>query len=355
MRKVFAWIFATLAVLALVETLVSLIHSNRWWIQVLGFPRLLSLIVIGIIAIGCAAFAKRGSLGLLAVLAIAAALQLWRIYPYVPFAPIEVAEADTLGAIDAQSCFKALGLNVYQHNRDYPATIRMIKRERPDILLLMETDGPWIKALAPVLARYPYKLLRPIDNTYGLVFASKLPVRSAHTENITDQNTPTVFARLTTRGGQPFDFTGLHPRPPLPGQDTDLRDRKIEHAALWIAGDRLPAMAMGDFNDVACSRTTQLFKQVGGYLDPRIGRGTYPSFPAKYAPVGWPLDQMFVSPEFTFRSLRILDNVGPDHRPLVAELCLTPGAARAANAAPDPLDAEARKAARRMTDTRGSR
>nr|WP_277924518.1 endonuclease/exonuclease/phosphatase family protein [Sphingomonas sp. CROZ-RG-20F-R02-07] len=189
-----------------------------------------------------------------------------------------------------------------QHNRDYAATIATIAtidRERPDVLLLMETDQPWAKALAPVLARYPHRLLRPIDNTYGLIFATTLPVDQARTKNITDQNTPTVYARLRTRGGQPFDYIGLHPRPPIAGEDTNLRDRKIEHAALRIAGAKVPAMAMGDFNDVAWSRTTQLFKRVGGYLDPRIGRGSYPSFPAQYAAVGWPLDQLFVSKAFT--------------------------------------------------------
>nr|WP_208402903.1 hypothetical protein [Sphingomonas japonica] len=71
-----------------------------------------------------------------------------------------------------------------------------------------------------------------------------------------------------------------------------------------------------------------MFKQVGGFLDPRTGRGAYPSFPADFGVVGWPLDQMFVSPGFTFRSLRIPEDAGSDHRPLAAELCLTPGARR---------------------------
>ena len=38
--------------------------------------------------------------------------------------------------------------------------------------------------------------------------------------------------------------------------------------------------------------------------------------------LGWPLDQLFVSPDFTFREFRVLENVGSDHRPLAAELCL---------------------------------
>ena len=350
--RIIGWIFAALAGLALAIALVSLLHSNRWWIQVLHFPRLLSLIVIGVIALGCAAFARgrRHGIVLVPVLGLAAVLQLWRIHPYVPFAQVEVAEASTLPAVRADSCFKVLGLNVLQHNRDYGRAISLIEREQPDILLLMETDARWVEALQPILRRYPNRLLRPIDNTYGLVFATKLPVRSARTENITDQDTPTVYAGLTTRDGQPFDYVGLHPRPPRPGQGTELRDRKIAHAALRIKGNGLPSLAMGDFNDVPWSRTTQIFKQVGGYLDPRIGRGTFPTFHADYAPIGWPLDQLFVSPDFTFRSLRALENVGSDHRPLTAVLCLAPDAAKAANASPDALSPEARRAVRAMVD-----
>ena len=350
-RKALAWLFLALALIAAFVTLVSLVHSNQWWVQVLNFPRLLSLIVIALIALGCIAFARRWRPVLLVLLIASAAVQFWRLYPYVRFAPVEMGKTKALSAISPRSCFTALGLNVLQHNRDYEATMRMVDRERPDILLLMETDGNWVQALAPVLTRYPHKLLRPIDNTYGMVFASKLPVTSAHTENVTDQDTPTVYVRLATRDGQPFDYVGLHPRPPVPGQDTDLRDRKIERAALRITGSQLPAMAMGDFNDVAWSRTTQLFKQVGGYLDPRIGRGTYPTFPAKYVAVGWPLDQMFVTPGFVLRSLRILENVGSDHRPLLANLCLSPDLAARVNAVPDLVGPGARNAARSMTKT----
>ena len=254
MRKALAWLFLALALIALVVTLVSLIHSDQWWVQVLGFPRLLCLIAIALVALGCIAFVRRWRAVLLVLLAASAGLQFWRIYPYVPFAPVEVVDTRALGTVPSESCFTALGLNVLQYNRDYAATLRMIDREQPDILLLMETDGRWVDALAPALARYPHRLLRPIDNTYGLVFASKLPVTRMHSENVTDQNTPTVYARIATRAGQPFDYVGLHPRPPAPGHDTDLRDRKIERAALRIAGNHLPAVAMGDFNDVPWSR-----------------------------------------------------------------------------------------------------
>ena len=349
MRLILTWLLATLALTALGVTLVSLIHSNQWWIQALNFPRLLTLIIIGLIAVGVAVVVRGGrGLALIAMLALAAGVQAWRVYPYFWFAPVEVADAEEVDLGLGPSCFSLLGLNVFQHNRDYAPTLRLIDQLKPDILLLMETDQRWVDALAPSLSRYRSRVMRPLDNTYGMVFATNLPVRSAGTRDITDRDTPTLYARLTTRDGRPFDYIGLHPRPPVPGQDTDLRDRKIERAALVVADDVAPKLAMGDFNDVAWSRTTQLFKQVGGFLDPRIGRGSYPSFPAEHAPLGWPLDQLFLSPGFTFRDLRVLKNVQSDHRPLAATVCLSGAPARVRNASPGKLDAQARGAARAM-------
>ncbi|WP_375271448.1 endonuclease/exonuclease/phosphatase family protein [Sphingomonas sp.] len=351
MRTIFAWVFSLLALVLLVATLLSLIHSNLWWIQALNFPRLLILVVIGVIAIGVAATVPvRWGIGVIAMLALAAGLQAWRMYPYFWFAPVEMEDAEEVDRGLGASCFSVLGLNVYQHNRDYVPTRRMIERMRPDILLLMETDRRWVDALAPSLARYRSRVMRPLDNTYGMVFATNLPVRAAETRDITDQDTPTLYARLATRDGKPFDYVGLHPRPPVPGQDTDRRDRKIERAALALADHDVPRMAMGDFNDVAWSRTTQLFKQVGGFLDPRIGRGSYPTFPADHASLGWPLDQLFLSPAFTFRGLHVLGSVGSDHRPLAATICLSGAPARARNGAPEAVDPQARATARAMTE-----
>ena len=338
-RKLLAWLFGVLAGLACVVTLVSTIRSNQGWIRVLDFPRLLELIAVGVIALGCALFLRRWRWPVMGALALAAGWQGWRIWPYVAIAPTEMAQAD--GQADPRSCFSVLGLNVLQSNRDYTATVATIDREQPDILLLMETDEQWARALAPVLAGYPHRIMRPIGNTYGMIFATRLPVGAARFANITDRDTPTLYARMRTRGGQPFDYIGLHPRPPLPDQDTGARDAKIERAALVVAHDRLPAMAMGDFNDVAWSHTTQLFKRAGGFVDPRVGRGSFATFPASYVAVGWPLDQLFVTPAFTFRRLRVLENVGSDHRPLSAEICL-PGEGHSPNAGLDDSEARAR-------------
>lgn len=301
-------------------TAISAIHSNIGWIRILDFPRTSMIAVVVVLMMGSAMFVRKGRVLTVAGLLLAGGWQAWRIRDYTPF--VATAMALDKAADDTAACFSAIGLNVYQHNRDYARTLAMLEREQPNIVLLMETDSLWLAALAPVLSRYSHVSRRPLDNTYGMIFASQLDVHDPHFEHPTSANTPTFYATLVLPGGRSFDFVGLHPRPPLPGQDTDKRDANIARAAQRQATDRTPALAMGDFNDVPWSRTTQRFISEGGYLDPRVGRGLYASFPAAHILLGWPLDQIFVTPDFTVGAVRVLENVGSDHRPLAMRLCL---------------------------------
>ena len=334
-----------LAGLLVLVTGLSTLETNEWWIRVWDFPRaqiLAALVVVG----GLELWLDRVAGRWIALLcAIAGAWQLYRIYPYTPLARQEIAFADAT-AVSDDRCFSVMSLNVLQSNRDYGRTARLIDRVSPDILLLMETDQRWADALANQLGRYRHRLERPLGNTYGMIFATRLSMRDGRMETIARKNTPSVHAELTAK--DPFRVIALHPRPPVPGQDTDARDAEIAIVARRVARQPLPVLAIGDFNDVAWSHTSQLFKRIGGYLDPRVGRGTYASFPAWAPLLGWPLDQMFVTPEFEVRSMKVLENVGSDHLPIYAELCLT--AAAAESPAPGPVSKEDRRDVNEIMD-----
>lgn len=309
-----------LAVLLVMVTVLSVVESNEWWIRIWDFPRV--QILAALLAAGGAALwlDRRAGRWIALCCTMAAGWQLYRIHPYTPLARTELAFAEA-GSTSPDRCFSILSLNVLESNRDYRRTARLIDRVRPDILLLMETDRRWAAALAPQLVPYANRIERPLGNTYGMILATRLPMRDAIVETIAQKDTPSMHAELTA--GDPFRLIALHPRPPLPGQDTEARDAEIAIAARRAARARLPVLAIGDFNDVAWSHTSQLFKRVGGYLDPRIGRGTFATFPARTPLLGWPLDHLFVTPEFAVRDLAVLEDVGSDHLPVHARLCLT--------------------------------
>ncbi len=334
-----------IAGLLILVTLLSVIESNQWWIRLWDFPRPQILALLVMTAALALWHGRRGGRLVALACVLAGGWQLYRIYPYTPLSRPELAFADQRPAPGA-ACFSVLSLNVLQSNRDYARTAALIDRERPDILLLMETDGKWAEALAPQLARYPERLMAPLDNTYGMIFATRLPMRDGRVEVLTEPRTPSATAVLDA--GSPFRIIALHPRPPVPGQDTHERDAEIAIAATRAAATKIPVLAFGDFNDVAWSRTSRLFKRIGGYLDPRIGRGPYATFPARMPLLGWPLDHLFVTPEFTVRSIGVLEDVGSDHLPVHSSLCLT--GRTDLNARPQPVSREDRKDVREIMD-----
>ena len=134
-----------------------------------------------------------------------------------------------------------------------------------------------------------------------------------------------VTAGIRLSSGALIDFHGLHPKPP-PQHDTARRDAELLLTAREVRDTRHPSIVAGDLNDVTWSRTTHLFREVGGLLDPRVGRGPYPTFNANWPLLRWPLDHIFFEPEFGLLELRVLDHIGSDHFPVFAALCHAPGA-----------------------------
>ncbi len=340
------WVLRLLAIILALGTLSSETGFNNWWIRIWDFPRVQIVLAMVLIAAALLYFDRRRGRWLVVALAALTTWQLYRIYPYTPLAATEVARRPDDG-VSQNTCFTMLTLNVLQTNRDYGRTIALIESINPDIVLLTETDQQWAQAVKPVLSAYPHQMQRPLANTYGMLFATRLPMRDASIQDLAEKDTPSLFATLSM-SGQDFRVVGLHPRPPHPDQDTDERDAEIVMAARHARKVGLPVLALGDFNDVAWSDTTDLFRNVGSFLDPRIGRGTYATFPADYVWLGWPLDHLFVTEEFLLGEMRVGRPVGSDHLPVLAQMCLAPAAAARRNDDAPVADADDRQEAREI-------
>lgn len=338
MLAVVQGLVAVAAVALVAMTLLPVSGSKQWWVRMWDFPR-------AQVAGGLA-----GTLVLVAVLgparwvlmpAVAAALgyQLWRIRPYTRLVPVEMRFAE---GRDAGREVRMLAANVLLENTEHHRLAALIERVDPDIVLLMETDARWVAALEPVLARYPTVLSEPRDDYYGMVFATRLTAHDARMVRLTPDETPSVFAELAAPGGARFRFVGLHPKPPVPGEDTDERDAEVTFAARFARDSELPVVAIGDFNDVAWSDTSQRFKHVGGYLDPRIGRGLFASFDANRPYFRCPIDQLYVTGDVAMVSFGRGPHVGSDHFPLVATVRFDPALAGRLNRAPMELPGDER-------------
>jgi endonuclease/exonuclease/phosphatase (EEP) superfamily protein YafD len=340
MMAVLASVGLLLTAIIVGVTVLPLSTSKAWWVRMWDFPRL--QIAAATIPAGLLVLAAPGPWrwGALAALAACLAYQGWRIRPYTWLTRTEMNFAPKRD--DGQE-LRFMAANVLMENEAYDKVAALIEDVDPDVLLLMETDARWVAALEPVLARFPTVLREPRDDYYGMVFATRLEVRRARMLRLSTDETPAVLAEMVARDGdRVFRFVGLHPRPPVPGDDTDERDAQVLHAARFAAASGVPVVTMGDFNDVAWSDTSQRFKFAGGYLDPRIGRGLFPSFDANHWLIRFPIDQLFITADVALADFRLGPHVGSDHFPIIATIRLEPALAATLNRAPVPLDGQVR-------------
>lgn len=245
--------------------------------------------------------------------------QMLQVASYFPGWPVTVPGADRC---EPGKQIRLLNINVLQPNRDFAGVIRLIEEHDPDLVLLLETDSAWVQALRPVRERFPHQVVRPLPNTYGLILLSKLPLEGAQIRYLLQPHVPSVRAAIKLASGELVDFYGVHPEPPLPGDDSGERDAELVMVGREVRAGGRAAIVMGDLNDVAWSDTSRLFRRLSGTNDARVGRGPYPTYPADLWLVSWPLDHLFLTPHFTLLGIDRLPDVGSDHRPMLFDLCL---------------------------------
>lgn len=346
MRGWGAKLFRALAGFLILVTALPLINSNEWWIRLWDFPRAQIAVLLTVaLAAGLLWRGFRGRGGALLGLGLAVALgyQITRIWPYSPLHPTELPGA---ASCRPEERIRLAEINVLQDNRDFAAVRDLVARERPDLVLLTETDAAWARSLEPLHPAYPHRVEVPLPNTYGMLLFSRFPLTGTDVRTLLEPDVPSIRTNLRLPSGRQILFYGVHPRPPVPGHDTAQRDAELVVVGREIRRAGRPTIVAGDLNDVAWSDTTRLFRKVSGLKDPRVGRRLMPTFPADYPGLRWPLDYVFVTPGFTLLGMTRFGDVGSDHLPVAVDLC----AERLGKVeiAPTRLDAETREEVREV-------
>lgn len=311
------WVFWPVALSVVITTLLPLANSVTWWVRIWDFPRV-HIAGVALLTLFVSLPFTVSVKPLLSTVLVAVVLyQGLQIFPYTSLAQTEI---DIASAPSPDEEMTLLSMNVLMENERYDDLITILHREDPDVLLLMETDDAWSTALSDVLSQYPTIETHIADDHYGMIFATRLNTSRVELLWPAGDDTPAVRAVLTSPSGVDFNFIGLHPRPPVPGNTTEVRDKQIKDAALMTQSSDRPTVVMGDFNDVAWSWTTKRFKDYGDLLEPRVGRGMISSFHADYPFMRLPIDQMFMTENVGLVSFRRLENFGSDHFPLAAKV-----------------------------------
>src|SRR5690606_10446670 len=110
----------------------------------------------------------------------------------------------------------------------------------PDVVVLLEPDARWVRALAPLTAHYPHQVLRPLDNAYGMAVYSRLPLVEPRVHELVERDIPSIITGVRLRNGPVVRLYAIHPRPPRPGSDTEERDAELVVVGRRAVRDRGP-------------------------------------------------------------------------------------------------------------------
>ncbi len=308
-------------------TLLALLKTEHWLIRQFDFPRLqfasLALIIMAISAWQLDATIWWHHLVILALAGVVL-YQSYRIFPYTPLAPKSVKYAER--ADQSDSSIALLVSNVLQPNRGADKLLAHIDRMDPDIIITLESDSWWERALSSLEARYPHVVKVPQDNLYGMHLYSRFKLIKPEVQYLIDNEYPSIETGVELKDGTRLRFFAVHPPPPSPteAETSTERDGELLTVGRRIKGNAEATLVAGDLNDVAWSDTTRLFRDISGLLDPRVGRGFFNTFHASIPFLRWPLDHVFVSEDIRVIKMERLSSIGSDHFPIYAKFSYEP-------------------------------
>ncbi|MBC7448574.1 MAG: endonuclease/exonuclease/phosphatase family protein [Hymenobacteraceae bacterium] len=315
-------IFGTLLVLL---ALLPWLRTYRWWVRIWDFPRVqiaIGLVLVATVYVWLYGWGDGWQTAFILALFGALTSQLFHIRRFTPFWPKQA-----LGTKEAspRHSFSLLVSNVRMENTRYARFLKLVRENDPDLLLINEPDANWGRHLRHELnPRYPHRIECPLENTYGMMLYSKFRLLHPRVRYLVEQDIPSFRVTVAMPAGHTFELFTVHPQPPQFLRNTDTRESELLQVAREVIATSRPSIVVGDLNDVAWSRTTNLFRKLSGLLDPRIGRGFYNTYNAFVPFFRYSLDHIFYSPTFRLIRLKKLGFFGSDHFPIIIRLTYEP-------------------------------
>lgn len=215
---------------------------------------------------------------------------------------------------------KLLLANIHTDNRDYDATLALVRREQPDVIALLEVSDTWLAALQPLAQSHPYVRSVPRSDNFGIVVFSRLPLTDVKTLYLSPSEVPSISATVTLPEGSQISLLATHPIPPGSAERVLLRDHQLAAIARWSKAAPHPAIVIGDLNCAPWSPAFRRLLKDGALTD--TGFGISPTWPVEPWFLRIPLDHCLTSgPLFTVEH-RVGPDIGSDHFPVLVTLAL---------------------------------
>jgi len=143
---------------------VHVIKYDAWWILDFDFVHAQLAVIVSVLLVsGVILFPLTLANGaVLTMLVITLCYHLFLIAPFTRLYKKQVLESTNPLRENSN---RLMLCNVYQDNTEYDRLIKLVQHGKPDVLLLVETNTHWAKALSVLEDDFKYKVSCHLENT----------------------------------------------------------------------------------------------------------------------------------------------------------------------------------------------
>lgn len=222
---------------------------------------------------------------------------------------------DSLSAAERTNApaLRVMSANVFKGNRRIDKVLDYVRRENPDVLVLLEIGGRWARPLERLSSRYPYRWVHPGNAYTGIAVLSRsVPVQT----RVIDLARSGGLSLLLTfdRDGQRFSILGTHLKSPPGLGAAAIHEKELAALATVAREHPWPLLVIGDLNTTAYSPTFARLLREGGLKS--CSRGLHYTWPVQAPPLAIQIDHCLARPGIELRDFTVGPDVGSDHFPI---------------------------------------
>ncbi|MDL5156510.1 endonuclease/exonuclease/phosphatase family protein [Actinomycetospora termitidis] len=240
------------------------------------------------------------------------------------------------GATDGEPV-SVLGANVWIGRADPVALGDLVRCERPDVVVLLESGDRFRRALTAEIDDLGYRGWSGAPGRAEVEAAGAgdhactsvlvAPRLGDVTARAVTRDTASGWIEVTGGGLGDTRVLAVHPAVLLPRRTHEWR-RELARLAGLVADDPRPTVVVGDLNATLDHRALQSVLRHLRSASAEVGRARVGTWPAgRSRRLGVAIDHVLVSAAVGVESVEVLDVPGSDHRALLARLRRPRGAA----------------------------
>ncbi|NRB38572.1 MAG: endonuclease/exonuclease/phosphatase family protein [Pseudomonadales bacterium] len=224
-----------------------------------------------------------------------------------------------------ENSFRILFANVLTQNKQHSKLLQVIDQEKPDIVILQETNKAWIQAISSIDNIYKFKIVIPRSDNFGMAIYSQIPFTDSRIlKNLSIEKLPSIYLDIEIEGHN-ISILSTHPLPPISKVNFESRNVQLENAGKFINKKSGHKIIIGDLNTTMWSPIYVKLLENTGLVNIRRGFGILPSWPESLQLLKIPIDHCLVSSGIRVLSVKIGADIGSDHLPLIIDLAYVNG------------------------------